>query len=122
MLDGLLDRDPPKRGTKPGITGALKDLMGGMGLVDIWRRQHPMERVYSCYTPSAGTHSRIDYGLVSSEIAGLFQNLLYLPRYISDHSPFLMTLVLGRKIPAVPLWRSGLERSTERRVWKACRI
>ena len=51
ILDGVQDRHPPRLGTKPRMTTALKLLMQNLGLVDIWRYTHPTQSEYSCYAP-----------------------------------------------------------------------
>jgi len=60
------------------------------GFVDIWRDRHPDERAYTWFNPRARTldAARVDYILVSSDLAPRVRSAEILPRSAwSDHAP-----------------------------------
>ena len=61
----------------------IKDL----NLIDIWRKKYPDASVYSCFSKTHGSYSRIDYFLVSATLAYKIRDCTYDSILISDHAP-----------------------------------
>jgi hypothetical protein len=64
---------------------AIHDLMNFFNLEDVWREHHPSENMYSWFGPN-GKMGRLDYFLVSSDLAFYVQTPGYDAGYKSDHS------------------------------------
>ena len=60
VMDGITDRHPPKRNTKPNMTESLASIMDHFNCRDVWRDKHPEKWEYTCFTPGYGTHRRLD--------------------------------------------------------------
>lgn len=66
-----------------------------VGLRDVWRLRFPTSRVYSCYSASHHSLSRIDLALGSELLLPMVKLVEYLPRSVSDHSPLRVRLTVG---------------------------
>ena len=55
-------------------------------LLEVWRELHPDKVEYSCYSSTHGTHSRIDYFLVSFRLLSKIKECWYDTIVISDHA------------------------------------
>lgn len=74
VLDEYIDRSANNVTsiTKTGL--ALSSLKNDVGLVDIWRLVHPLEREDTFYSHCHKTYSRIDYFLISNSCVDLVSN------------------------------------------------
>ncbi|KAJ1157745.1 hypothetical protein NDU88_010445 [Pleurodeles waltl] len=105
VLDEVLDRSPPRVGTKLHMTVMLRSVMDNLHLVDIWREMHPTSTTFSCYTPTHGAFSRLDRFLLASNGTLDVRRADYQVRFLSDHSPLLLECGTHAPRPAIPLWR-----------------
>lgn len=74
---------------------SLARVLGEVGLQDVWRLRFPTSRVFSCYSSSHQSLSRIDLVIGSDPLIPLVKIVEYLPRSGSDHSPLRVQLSLG---------------------------
>ena len=58
-----------------------------LNLMDIWREKHPDTSVYSCHSKTFGSYSRIDFYLISADLAFKIRDCTYDSILISDHAP-----------------------------------
>lgn len=57
-----------------------------MGLIDVWRELHPLEKDYSHYSATHSVYSRIDYFLLQEENRHRIQNCRIGVADVSDHN------------------------------------
>lgn len=74
---------------------SLARVLDEVGLRDIWRLRFPTTRLYSCYSASHHSLSRIDLAVGSDPLLPLVKLVEYLPRGVSDHSPLRVQLSVG---------------------------
>ena len=60
--------------------------------MDIWRHLYGNRRIYSCFSQSYGSMSRIDLAFASRDLCHQILKMKYEPHGISDHSPVLISL------------------------------
>lgn len=60
IRDHNLDTTNAKR-SKTHLTRNLNILLEEMGMIDVWRDQHPSEKDFTHYSAAHRSHSRIDY-------------------------------------------------------------
>uniref|UniRef100_A0A803KF69 Reverse transcriptase domain-containing protein n=1 Tax=Xenopus tropicalis TaxID=8364 RepID=A0A803KF69_XENTR len=87
----------------------LAQWANSLGLSDIWRWKHPLEKAYSCHSLPHKSFSRIDIALATADILPLVEQISYLPQHLSDHSPLLLRLqwlpnTIDRLWRLSPLW------------------
>ena len=83
VMDGTLDRENPQAMRTGTGHDELRDWAQHLGLIDVWRRDHPLAREYT--GPKRTFFSRIDMGLVSQEISGLFSGSMAQRRSPTRH-------------------------------------
>lgn len=88
MCAPTLDRTTTRAG--PGEATALARFLETLGLVDIWRRHHPTRRAYSYFSGAHRVFSRLDYLFAPAGEIGYVEEVEYLTRGISDHSPLYL--------------------------------
>lgn len=64
-------------------------------MVEIWRIQHPTDKVYSYYSHVHKSYSRIDYFLVDSQLISRVTETKYHSILIFDHSPITISVDLS---------------------------
>lgn len=93
-LNPVLDRstqvDTTHVQTRKTLINYIKDLR----LIEIWRKQNPNKREYSCYWSTYKSHSHIDYFLISMELMSNVRKCWYNSTVISDHAALSMELHL----------------------------
>lgn len=89
--------------TKTGL--ALNSLKDDLGLVDIWRLVHPLEKEYTFYSHSHKTYSRIDYFLISNLCVDLVENCKIGVIALTDHAPVELHINLQVEIKSKGRWR-----------------
>lgn len=75
-----------------------------MGLIDVWRDLHPLERKYSHYSAPHGVYSRIDYFFMFNKDKHWLRDCTIGVSDISDHAPIYLSLTLHDKITD-KVWR-----------------
>lgn len=103
VMNHNLDTTSPKR-SKKHLTKFINTSVQEMGLIDVWRELHPVERDYTHYSVPHSVYSRTDYVLINiSEIHRVTECKIGVAD-ISDHSGISLTVHLNnRKISTV--WR-----------------
>ena len=103
VMNHNLDTTSPKR-SKKHLSKFINTSVQEMGLIDVWRELHPLERDYTHYSVPHSVYSRIDYFLINtSEIHRVTECKIGVAD-ISDHSGISLTIHLNnRKINTV--WR-----------------
>ena len=79
--------------------------MEEFNLADIWRELKPNDTVYSCYSGTHQTYSRIDYFLVSATLIHKIEDCYYDSIVISDHAPVSMAYSDIELVTSPPRWR-----------------
>ncbi|KAJ1173880.1 hypothetical protein NDU88_005705 [Pleurodeles waltl] len=87
------------------MTAKLHEFMSSLHFVDIWRELHPASKVYSCYTPTNGAHSRLDRFLLANIGALDVRRVAYQVRFLSGHEPLLLECETHTPRPVIPLWK-----------------
>lgn len=95
---GLIQLIPSKRKIK--ILKWFKEL----GLMDIWREQHPREKLFTFYSASHSMYSRIDYLFMYNSDRHKIRNCNIGTTDVSDHSRVYLTLHLDNQQKNT-LWR-----------------
>lgn len=105
VLDEYIDRSTINTAlvTKTGL--ALKSLREDIGLEDIWRLVHPLEKEYTFYTHSHKTYSRIDYFLISNACVDLVVNSKIGVIALTDHAPVELRINLQAVRVSRGRWR-----------------
>lgn len=78
-----------------------------MGLIDVWRELHPLEKDYSHYSATHSVYSRIDYFLLQEENRHRIQNCCIGVADVSDHNAIYVKISLGEE-KRNTLWRLNL--------------
>lgn len=89
--------------TKTGL--ALNSLKEDVGLVDIWRLVHPLEREYTFFSHCHKTYSRIDYFLISNSCVDLILNCKIGVIALTDHAPVELHINLKVEKNCKGRWR-----------------
>ena len=76
-----------------------------LNLRDIWRDRNPDVVMYSCYSSTYKTYSRIDFFMVSLSLADKVRNCGYDSILISDHAPNSLVYVDPGRLRDPPKWR-----------------
>lgn len=82
----------------------LAQLMLDTHMVDAWRHLHPAESVYTCFSSTHMTLSKIDHMLVSTDLVPYLAAASYASRSVSDHSPGILDVEWGLR-PTLKGWR-----------------
>lgn len=85
VLDYKLDCQNYAHKNNQRANGAIQELMTFFDLEDVWRVRNPTKRVYSWFGPNRRM-GRLDYFLVSTELAQTVKCTGYTTGYRSDHS------------------------------------
>lgn len=100
-MDRLTGVDISHAQTRKILTEFITDLR----LVDVWRKQNPNKKEFSCHSSTHKTYSRIDYFLISVELLTNVKNCWYDSIVISDHAAVSMEICLGKFTQHSPRWR-----------------
>lgn len=79
--------------------------MSDYNLIDVWRSMHPDKAVFSCYSSTHSTFSRIDYFLISATLMSMITKSWYDSIILSDHSAISIQLNLPNLPLCTPRWR-----------------
>lgn len=81
------------------------NLIPDLDLEDVWRIMHPKDNRFTWRQKTPIKQSRLDYFLVSSDIAALTSNTDILPGYRSDHSLVTLTIEISNEIKGRGVWK-----------------
>lgn len=88
----LLDPSLNRLFSDPATDSALSRWTNLFGLTNVWRWKHPTDRVYTGHSVSYNMLSHIDLIYASDSMLPKMNEVLVLPRGISDHSPIMCCL------------------------------
>lgn len=106
VLNHDLDTTSHKK-NKKHITKFMNHICTEMGLIDVWRELHPLEKDYSHYSATHSVYSRIDYFLLQEENRHRIQNCCIGVADVSDHNAIYVKISLGEE-KRNTLWRLNL--------------
>ena len=95
VMDQQLDTRNYRAEHNTRAKATLKSIMQRLGLVDIWRQEHPDIRRYTWKQRNPLKLGRLDFFLVSEDIAALTMKTDVLSGYRTDHSFISMELNLN---------------------------
>lgn len=83
----------------------IKQFMKEMNLIDIWREENPNSKIFSCYSSTYQSYSRIDYFLISSLLKYKVKDVSYGSIVLSDHAPVSLFYQDSKLISDIPKWK-----------------
>jgi len=84
-----------------GAQKAIDAMEKELGLVDVWRFFHPLEREYTFYSNPHTSYSRIDYFLISKSLISITEQTSIGNILISDNASVGIAFSLGQ-MPRTP--------------------
>lgn len=87
-----------------GTLTPLAQLMLDTHMVDAWRHLHPSDSVFTCFSSTHMSLSKIDHMLVSNDLVPYVAAASYASRSVSDHSPGILDVEWGLR-PTLKGWR-----------------
>lgn len=98
VMNIIQDRYNVQKGsTKEGVQGGetkLANLVKEMGLCDSWCLRDRDTNVFSCFSRTYDTFSRLDMLLCTEDLLPKIQDIKYLPSVLSDQSPIPFSLLV----------------------------
>lgn len=79
-------------------------VQNSMAMEEMWQWKNAEARVYSCFSSSYNTLSRLDMCFVTREVLVRVMHVRYLSMAISDHSPLLISMSMTQS-QGYLLWR-----------------
>uniref|UniRef100_A0A8C7WYM9 Reverse transcriptase domain-containing protein n=1 Tax=Oryzias sinensis TaxID=183150 RepID=A0A8C7WYM9_9TELE len=101
-----LDTTSVRNQHKP-LAGFINTTLEEMGVIDVWREIHPLEKDYTHYSGSHSVYSRIDYFLMNTWDKYRVKACEIGTTNVSDHSPVFLTINIDRK-KINTLWRLNI--------------
>lgn len=77
------------------MSRSLLGMMAELGLVDVWRHQHPTDKDFTFMSHVHGSYTRIDFFCMSKKELFGAKDTTIQSITISDHSPVTVKLVRG---------------------------
>lgn len=103
ILNYGMDTTSTKR-SRSHISNFVNDSLEEMGLIDVWRDVHPLDKDYTHYSAIYSVYSRIDYFFMRQEDRVRIKTCSIGTADISDHSALYLTInIKGRKRNTI--WR-----------------
>lgn len=97
VLNSNIDRLPADKGPRTRKSVTLLGMMDGLGLIDVWRYQHPRDRDYTYRSQVHGSYSRLDMFLISKVDIHKVTECRIEPITLSDHSPIKIKINLDQE-------------------------
>ena len=82
---------------------ALKE----MGMFDVWRDRHPLQRDYTYFSGAHSSYSRIDYFVMNTFESYRVEKFEIGVMSVSDHSPISVTIHLNERKHST-IWRMNV--------------
>lgn len=115
IQNGKLDQLPPERGPNTKKSRVLNNLRKELGLIDPWKVNNPKSRDFTFYSNPHGSYSRIDFFCVSKQQVHKITNCSIESITISDHTPVVLSLQLGRE-SFLKYWRLNVSLLSDEKV------
>ena len=110
-LNTVFDLELDKKGGRNVHTNKMSrdvifNFMRSENLIDIWREQHPDEKIFTWYrrNPSL-VMTRLDYFLVTNTLARLIDSSRIQVCYVSDHSLIDIKIEIANSVKGRSFWR-----------------
>lgn len=97
VINTISYKFPPGKRLDQTLYTSLFRIFNETGLRDIWREHHPTAQIFPCYSGTDSTLSRIDMAVANDALTPLVTDIRYEGRGLSDHSPLVLTLGLGKR-------------------------
>lgn len=101
-----LDTTSPRYQHKP-LSRFINTMLEEVGIIDIWRDVHPLDKDYTYYSGSHRIYSRIDYFLINTCDRNRVRVCEIGTMTVSDHSPVFLTINIDNKNKN-SLWRLNI--------------
>lgn len=98
VLNSILDSTSSKRNSKTHLSRYINTNFKELGIIDVWRECHPLERDYTFYSAPHSVHTRIDYFFMNVEDRFRIIECRIGSAGISDHCSLYLTLDINRRI------------------------
>ena len=106
-LNQNLDTTSTKKSSKIQLAKYINTALTEVGITDVWRELHPLERDFTHYSAPHLVHARIDYFFMNTVDRFRIEECKIGVADVSDHSILHLTLKLnGRKRNTV--WRMNV--------------
>ena len=106
VLNHNIDTTSEKR-SRIQVCKYVNTLLEDMGLTDIWRSLHPLERDFTHYSAAHKVHSRIDYLFVDSGNIHRVKECHIGGADVSDHNPVYLDIVISDR-KRLTNWRMNI--------------
>lgn len=105
VMDSDLDLDNYKHVNNPNSRKLILDYKNDHGLVDVWRVEHESVRQYTWRQRHPRKQARLDFFLVSEDLASINTSSKIVPGYKSDHSGIVISLKLNPQERGPGYWK-----------------
>lgn len=105
ILNNELDRQGTARTHNPAASKVLNWILESEDMTDIWRDRNPLLKEGTCFSEHRHAWSRLDYWVMTRDVASWVVEVRHLARTLSDHAPCLLTLQLPNTIRPAFSWR-----------------
>lgn len=82
---------------KMHLTRFINISLEEMGMIDVWRNLHPLEKYFTHYSAAHKVHSRIDYFFMNIEDNHMVRECRIGGAEVSDHKPLYLTINLNNR-------------------------
>lgn len=94
IRDHKIDTTSLKK-NKMHLTRFINISLEEMGMIDVWRNLHPLEKDFTHYSAVHKVHSRIDYFFMNVEDNHMIRECMIGGADVSDHNPLYLTINLN---------------------------
>ena len=105
VLDQFLDRSKPTLSRMCDSALLVKRICSSMGLIDVWRLNHPTDRDYTFYSGAHKVYSRIDFFLISSSLLPATLSCLIDSILLTDHAMVRLQMTPYQETERSQMWR-----------------
>ena len=107
VLNHNLDTTSTTKSSKIHLSRYLNTTLTEVGIIDVWRETHPLERDYTYYSAPHLVYTRIDYFFMNSEDRFRVVDCKIGVADLSDHCTLYLMLYLNRRNKSTS-WRLNL--------------
>lgn len=98
VLNNTLDSSSTKKNSKTHLTRYINTNLAELGVIDVWRECHPLERDYTFYSAPHSVYTRIDYFFMNVEDRFRIMECGIGTADLSDHCILYLLLDLSRRL------------------------